>query len=50
MVSELRRRSGDTLPAVMITGDTSTAVAELGADHRLRIASKTVNPDALLEI
>lgn len=50
VVSELRRRFGDTLPAVMITGDTSSTVGGLGADHRLRIASKPINPDMLLEV
>jgi CheY-like chemotaxis protein/anti-sigma regulatory factor (Ser/Thr protein kinase) len=50
VVEALRERFGARLPAVMITGDTSSAIRDLGGDHRLRMASKPIDPDKLLRI
>lgn len=38
------------LPAVLVTGDTSSSIRELQADARLRIASKPINADELLAL
>jgi len=43
---QLRRR----VPAVLVTGDTSTAMRELSCDNHLRTASKPINPDELLAL
>jgi PAS domain S-box-containing protein len=50
VISAVRAVLGADLPAVLITGDTSAAVRELGYDARLRAASKPINPDELLEL
>lgn len=50
VIEALRQRFGANLPAVMITGDTSSAIRDLGTDHRLRMASKPIDPDKLLRM
>jgi PAS domain S-box-containing protein len=48
VVRHARELRGLPLPAILLTGDTSTAVRSLEGDPKLRIASKPVDPDVLL--
>jgi PAS domain S-box-containing protein len=48
VIESVRSALRHDLPAVLVTGDTSTAIKELKADDRLRITSKPINADALL--
>jgi PAS domain S-box-containing protein len=50
VISEIRKRLGTDLPAILITGDTSSAVRDLQYDERVRTASKPINPDELLSL
>jgi signal transduction histidine kinase len=50
IISALRERLGLTLKAVLITGDTSSAIKELPLDPCLRITSKPVGADELLTL
>ena len=38
------------MEAVVITGDTSSAIRELGRDIHLRVASKPIDPEEFLAI
>ncbi len=40
VIAAVRQKLGKQVPAVLMTGDTSTAVQELTCDPRLRTASK----------
>jgi PAS domain S-box-containing protein len=48
VIEAVRARLGPQLPAILITGDTSSAMRELHGDDHLRTASKPINPDELL--
>jgi len=48
VISSLREVLGPELKAVLVTGDTSTAVRDLQRDGRLRLASKPINAEELL--
>jgi CheY-like chemotaxis protein len=50
VIAAAREQLGDALPAVLVTGDTSSAMHGLEADTRLRMASKPINPDELLAL
>ncbi len=50
LITALRRKVGSALKAVLVTGDTSSAVKELPSDPYLRIASKPINADTLLSL
>ena len=50
VISALRESLGRSLKAVLITGDTSTAVKELPQDPWMRIARKPVQADELLAL
>jgi len=50
VISALRESLGTHLKAVLITGDTSTAMKELPRDPFMRIASKPVQADELLTL
>jgi len=50
VISALRESLGTHLKAVLITGDTSTAMRELPRDPLMRIASKPVKADELLTL
>jgi PAS domain S-box-containing protein len=50
LITALRHRIGNALKAVLITGDTSSAVKDLPADPYLRIASKPIKADTLLAL
>jgi two-component system, sensor histidine kinase len=50
VISALRESLGVDLKAVLITGDTSTAMKELPRDPLMRIASKPVKADELLTL
>jgi two-component system, sensor histidine kinase len=41
---------GNSMKAILVTGDTSSVVRELQADANLRIASKPVNSKELLSL
>lgn len=48
VISAAREMRGDSLKAILVTGDTSTAIREMQADANLRITSKPINSDELL--
>lgn len=50
VIAEVRKKLGSQVPAILITGDTSTAMRDLRCDDRLRTASKPINPDELLSL
>ena len=50
VIAALRVETGTELKAVLITGDTSAIIKELAADPHLRITSKPVNAEELLEL
>jgi CheY-like chemotaxis protein len=50
VIEAVRERLGADFPAVLVTGDTSTAMHLLESDARLRMASKPINPDELLAL
>lgn len=49
VIAQVRERLGQTLPAVLITGDTPSAVRTLQS-ARLRLARKPIRADELLEL
>jgi CheY-like chemotaxis protein/two-component sensor histidine kinase len=50
VIAAARAILGEDLKAILVTGDTSSAVRELKADANLRITSKPINSDELLEL
>jgi CheY-like chemotaxis protein len=50
VIAAVRRAAGQDLRAILITGDTSTAIRELPRDPRLRLASKPLNAEELLSL
>ena len=50
VIMALRETLRPTLKAVLVTGDTSSAIRELSSDVHLRLASKPVNAEELLGI
>jgi CheY-like chemotaxis protein/two-component sensor histidine kinase len=50
VIAAVRERLGPNLPAVLVTGDTSSAMHALECDAKLRVASKPINPDQLLAL
>ncbi len=50
VIAALRERLGDSLRAVLATGDTTSAIKRLPRDPYLRIASKPINADELLTL
>lgn len=50
VIAAVRERLGPQLPAILITGDTSSAMRDLRCDAHLRTASKPINPDELLAL
>jgi len=48
VIKALREALGTTLKAVLITGDTSTAIKDLPSDPSLRVASKPIKAEELL--
>jgi CheY-like chemotaxis protein/anti-sigma regulatory factor (Ser/Thr protein kinase) len=50
VIEAIRARVGSQLPAILITGDTSSAMRDLRGDDFLRTASKPINPDELLAL
>jgi two-component system, sensor histidine kinase len=48
VIEAIRSKLGSQLPAILITGDTSSAMRDLQRDDHLRTASKPINPDELL--
>jgi CheY-like chemotaxis protein len=50
VISVARELLGESLKAILVTGDTSSAVRELQGDDKLRIASKPINSSELLAL
>jgi two-component system, sensor histidine kinase len=50
VIAALREKRGQEVRAVLITGDTSSAVHELRVDPYLRIASKPIKAEELIEM
>jgi PAS domain S-box-containing protein len=50
VISAARAKLGQSLKAVLVTGDTSSAIRELQADANLRIISKPINSENLLDL
>jgi two-component system, sensor histidine kinase len=50
VIAAVRSLLGPDLPAILITGDTSSAMREPSCDAHLRTASKPINPDELLRL
>lgn len=49
-ITAVRAQLGPDLRAVLVTGDTSSAVRELSCDARTRITSKPINADDFLAL
>jgi len=50
VIAAAREKLGGALKAILVTGDTSSAVRELKCDANLRITSKPINSEELLEL
>lgn len=50
VIEAARKRLEAGFPAVLVTGDTSSAIREMQGDPHLRITSKPINSDELLEL
>ena len=50
VIARLREANGDTLKAILITGDTSSAIKELTHDSNLRVLSKPVRAEEFLRL
>jgi CheY-like chemotaxis protein len=50
VLAALRRELGQSMKAVLLTGDTSAAIRELRADPNVRIASKPIQAEKLLTL
>jgi hypothetical protein len=50
VISVAREMLGESLKAILVTGDTSSAVRELHGDDKLRITSKPINSTELLAL
>jgi CheY-like chemotaxis protein len=50
VIASIRNLLGQTTKAVLVTGDTSSAVGELRRDAQLRITSKPINADEMLAL
>lgn len=48
VVASLRAALGCDLPAVLVTGDTSSVIGKLPPDRHLKLASKPIDPEELL--
>jgi PAS domain S-box-containing protein len=50
VIAALRARLGERLASILMTGDTSSAIKELSRDNQLRIISKPVDAEELLDL
>jgi len=50
VIAALREGSGTDLKAVLVTGDTSALIKQMSCDPHLRIASKPINAEELLDL
>ena len=46
----VREALGESLPAIMISGDTSAEIEDLSHDADVRFASKPIDPDSLVAL
>lgn len=50
VIAGIREHLGRNIPAVLVTGDTSTAMRKLPGDRQLRLASKPIDAEELLTL
>jgi CheY-like chemotaxis protein len=50
VIAGARQRLGAEFRAILVTGDTSSAIAGLSRDEHLRVVSKPINADELLGV
>ena len=50
VIAAARQVLGESLRAILVTGDTSSAVREIASNANLRITSKPINSRELLEL
>lgn len=50
VIAAVRGRKGDQFRAILVTGDTSSAIAGLKRDEHLRVTSKPIDGDELLRL
>jgi CheY-like chemotaxis protein len=50
VIAALREATGQDIKAVLVSGDTSSAMRALGRDHRLRVVSKPIEPEEFMAI
>jgi PAS domain S-box-containing protein len=50
VIAGIREQLAHDIPAILVTGDTSTAMRKISGDRRLRLASKPVDADELLSL
>jgi PAS domain S-box-containing protein len=50
VITAVRRLAGESLGAVLVSGDTSSTVRDFKSDERLRVASKPIRADELLRL
>ena len=50
VITALREALGTSLKAILMTGDTSSAIRELPRDPRLRVASKPIDAEELMAL
>lgn len=50
VIAAVREQLGRNIPAILVTGDTSTAMRKLPSDRRLRLASKPIDAEELLTL
>lgn len=50
VIAALRERLGEQLASILMTGDTSSAIKELPQDSQLRIISKPIDAEELLDL
>jgi two-component system, sensor histidine kinase len=50
VIAGIRDQLGRNIPAILVTGDTSTALRKLPSDRQLRLASKPIDAEELLTL
>jgi PAS domain S-box-containing protein len=50
VIAAVRRQIAGDLKAILVTGDTSSAIHAIEHDDRMRMTSKPINPDQLLDL
>jgi PAS domain S-box-containing protein len=50
VIAGVREQLARNIPAILVTGDTSTAIRKISGDRQLRLASKPIDADELLTL